>query len=92
MAFYQSLTWGSELATKMGDSSSSSKYSSTAETIKPTIYEHWNGTYLFESTNREKDSAVVHALVELNEGLFDITGKETAGTINTLNKLFCSEY
>lgn len=47
--------------------------------------EHWNGTYVFESTNREKDSAVVHAFIELNEGLFDMTGKEVAGTIETLN-------
>lgn len=36
--------------------------------IKPTILAHWNGTYIYESTNREKDTAVVHALVELNEG------------------------
>ena len=28
----------------------------------------------------------------MNENLFDITGKEIAGTINTLNKLFCLEY
>lgn len=60
--------------------------------IKPTILAHWNGTYIYESTNREKDTAVVHALVELNEGLFSLTGKETAGTIETLTKLFCYEY
>lgn len=92
MSFYQALTWGSELAETMGDSAASSKYKATAETIKPTIFEHWNGTYVIESTNREKDSAVIHAMVELNEGLYDMTGKEVAGTINTLNLLFCSEY
>lgn len=80
------------MADKLGKSDLSATYKATAEEIKPTIYEHWNGTYVFESTNREKDSAVVHAFVELNEGLFDITGKEVAGTIETLNKLFCYEY
>jgi len=76
----------------MGDSARASTYKNTAETIKPTIYKHWNGTYVFESTNREKDSSVVHAFIELNEGLFDMTGKEVAGTIKTLNTLFCTEY
>lgn len=76
----------------MGDEAAASKYKSTAETIKPTVLAHWNGEYVYESTNREKDSAVVHAFVELNLDLFDMTGKEVAGTINTLNKLFCNEY
>lgn len=86
------MTWGAELATHFGDSDAAAKYTATAEIIKPTIFEHWNGTYVIESTNREKDSAVIHAMVELNEGLYDYTGKEVAGTINTLNLLFCSEY
>jgi GH15 family glucan-1,4-alpha-glucosidase len=93
MAFYQSLMWGSQLATEMGDDAASAKYKTTAETIKPTVLAHWNGEYVYESTNREKDSAVIHAFVELNyDDLFDMTGKEVAGTIDTLNHLFCNEY
>jgi len=38
------------------------------------------------------DSAVIHAFVNLNEGVFDITGPEVAGTIKAYNKLFCNEY
>ena len=29
-----------------------------------------------ESDNRQKDSAVIHAFATLNDGYYDITGKE----------------
>lgn len=92
MAFYQALTWGSQLATTLGKSSTASTWSATAATIRPTLLAHWNGSFIYESTNREKDSSVIHALVNLNEGVFDISGHETTATINVYSKLFCSEY
>lgn len=92
MAFYQSLTWGSELATTLGDENLAETWAKTAANIKPTLLSHWNGSFIYESTNREQDSAVIHALANLNEDIFSISGKETAATISTYSKSFCAEY
>jgi hypothetical protein len=53
MAFYQSLVWGAELATSLDKDDVSNTWTNTANTIKPTILAHWNGSFIYESTNRE---------------------------------------
>ncbi|KRW99572.1 Six-hairpin glycosidase-like protein [Pseudocohnilembus persalinus] len=92
MSFYQSLTWGAELAENQGNSDSAQKYKDTAAQILPTILAHFNGSFIAESENRPWDGAVIHALSELNEGVFDLTGKEVAKTIDQLNNLFCTTF
>jgi hypothetical protein len=36
----------------MGDSASATAYTNTAAAVLATIYPHWNGYYVQESTNR----------------------------------------
>lgn len=92
---------GARFAQDMGDSSSSTKYSSVESTIAATLRDdHYdtNGKYIFEDVSRTKDSAVI---VGLNSGYDeDIDGNswlaptsvEVAGTVSAYNTLFCTEY
>lgn len=52
MAFYQSLTLGAELASSLKKDNIASTWTKTAATIKPTILAHWNGSFIYESSNR----------------------------------------
>ena len=84
------LFMGSTFATTMGDSSSAATYLSTAQAINATLINHWNGNFVYESTNREQDSAVIMAFNEgySNDGFFAPTDPMVTATINTLNYLF----
>jgi len=84
------LFMGSTFASQMGDSSSSATYLQTAQAINATIMNHWNGNFVFESTNREEDSAVIMAFNEgySNDGFMAPTDPMVTATINTLNFLF----
>ena len=81
---------GSTFATLMGDSSSSATYLSTAQAINATIMGHWNGNFIFESTNRKEDSAVILGLNNgySNDNFLAPTDPMVTSTINTLNFLF----
>ncbi len=54
--FRYGLTVGAKVATKMGDSATASRYLSVASDIQNTILTHYNGQYIYESTNRQKDA------------------------------------
>lgn len=48
---------------------------------------------MMESTNRQKDAAVIHAFSSLNTGsYYPYDSPYIAGTIDTLNSLFCISY
>lgn len=48
---------------------------------------------MMESSNRQKDSAVIHAFSSLNVSTFyPQDSPYVAGTVNTLNNLFCLSY
>lgn len=51
---------------------------------------HWTGTFVTESDNRQKDSAVIHAFSSFN--IYPLTDDKVAKTIKTLALTFCSEY
>lgn len=78
----------------MGDSSSAQTYESVAQQINATLANHWNGNFVFESTNREEDSAVIMAFNEgySNDGYFAPTDPEVTATINTFNNYFYFAY
>lgn len=85
-----SLYLGSNFAAKMGDTSSSISYFNTANAINATLINHWNGEFIFESTNREEDAAVILGFNNgySDDGFLSPTDPRVTATINTLNTLF----
>lgn len=84
------LVQGSALATAMGDSSTAASYTAAAAAINATLSAHYNGQFVYESTNRQEDSAVIIAFTVgyLNDGVFAPDSQEVAGTLLTLAELF----
>ena len=74
----------------MGDSATANIYRSTASKIEATLGAHYNGQFIYESTNRPKDSAVITALNigYMGDDIFAPNSAEVAGTIETLNDVF----
>ena len=89
-SFYYSLGIAEKLFNRVGDSSYASKCSSTASSIRSTLDSHWTGTFMKESDNRQKDSAVIHAFSSF--GAYPITDDKVAKTISTYAMTFCIEY
>ena len=89
-----SLARGAAFASSQGDSSRASTYSTASKTIEATLPSHYANGFIFESQNRLKDSSVICAINNgyLGDGFFKPSGVEVAGTISTLNSLFCSSF
>lgn len=85
-----SLYLGYQFAAKMGDSQTSQTYLQTANAINSTLMNHWNGNFIFESTNREEDAAVILAFNNgySDDGFLSPTDPKVIATIDTLNNLF----
>ena len=79
-----------QLFNKIGDSSFASRCSSTKAAVSATLSAHWTGTFVTESDNRQKDSAVIHAFSSFD--IYSLTDDKVAKTIKTLALTFCSEY
>ena len=60
-AYVYALEQCENLFSKVGDNLFALKCSSTKNLIKRTLDGHWTGTFMKESSNREKDGAVVNA-------------------------------
>ena len=61
----KAMLMGAKFAKTMGDSESSTTYTSTAAAIDAKLDTHWTGTFVAEESNRQKDGAV---LVGFNNG------------------------
>ncbi len=90
MAYVYSLNEVGKFADAIGEDSS--PYYSKAEEIRPTAEAHYNGDFIYESTNREQDSAVLHAIATFGEYSYDAASEEAANTISRLAQTFCNEY
>jgi len=92
--FRRALILGAKFATTMGDSAAASRYRDAATKIEATLPAHWNGVHIFESSNRQKDSAVITGLNfgYAGDNLWGPTDKQVASTIKTFNNLFCTSY
>ena len=90
MSYYYTMTTGSKFFTRIGDSSSASQCDSTLSSVKNTLDGHWTGTFMTESSNRQKDTATVHAFSSFEA--YQITDEKVAKTIHTLGLTFCAEY
>ena len=84
------LDQASKLFTRVGDSSQASRCDSTKGSVKASLDGHWTGTFMTESSNRQKDSAVIHSFSSF--GAYSLTDDKVAKTINTLALTFCIEY
>jgi glucoamylase len=85
-------------AKAMGDESTASTYQATLDTINATLFsDHWtdDGDYVYESTNRMKDGAVIvgfnDGYIEA-DGMYAPTSAEVAATIKNYNMEFCHEW
>lgn len=92
MAFVYSLQTAAEFADAIGESSSASSYRSVANEIVESAKGHFNGEYIYECNGREKDGAVIHAIITFGEYLYPPTSSEAASTIAAWNRAFCHEY
>jgi len=81
---------GSKLFTKLGDSSYAAKCDSTKAAVKATLEGHWTGSFMTESSNRQKDGATIHAFSSFFG--YPLTDQKVAKTIQTLAFTFCAEY
>ena len=79
---------------KIGDSNLSGQYRSKAKEIENTLDSHWNGSFMFESQNRQKDSAVISAFIEgyAEDDYLSPLDTKVAGTLKAFNTLFCRTY
>merc|ERR550517_655585 len=92
MAFVYSLQTAAQFASALGESSLAESYRSTADEIVESAKHHYNGQYIYECDGREKDGAVIHAIITFGEYLFPPTSPEAAGTVSAWNDAFCNEY
>ena len=69
-----------------GESSSATSYRSVANEIVESAKSHFNGEYIYECNGREKDGAVIHAIITFGEFLYPPTSGEAASTIAAWNR------
>jgi len=93
MAFIYCLGVAADFSDRIGESMGDT-YRATAEDIKAVVTDHWNGDYLYESTNRPDDGATIHAITTFARGVGFYTpdSEEAASTIQYLVRAFCKEY
>jgi len=92
----KALILGSTFASKVGkDDSRASTYSKVAKTITDSLSNHIDDDgFVFESTNRKIDTAVIEAfnVGDMGDGLFSPLSKEAIMTLAGLANTFCNEY
>lgn len=88
------LTDGAKFATAKGDATRSTTYTNAANEVEADLASHFQSGFVQECDERKKDAAVICAFNDgyLNDGIFGPTSVEVAGTIKTLNELFCDSF
>ena len=90
MAYIYSLNVAADFGDMIGESGAA--YRSLAEEIKTATKTHWKDGFLYESTNRPIDGAVIHSIATFGEYMFPPESEEAAATIRVITKSFCQEY
>jgi len=90
MAYVYSLNIAADFGEMIGQSGSA--YRSLAEEIKGETMGHWKDGFIYESTNRPYDGAVIHSIATFGEYLYPPASEEAAATIKVLTRVFCQEY
>eukprot|EP00933_Yihiella_yeosuensis_P007859 TRINITY_DN11304_c0_g3_i1.p1 TRINITY_DN11304_c0_g3~~TRINITY_DN11304_c0_g3_i1.p1 ORF type:complete len:530 (-),score=95.91 TRINITY_DN11304_c0_g3_i1:57-1580(-) len=88
------LHWGAELAEKLGDSQTAARYRAAKKEIEQTVGAHYDGNFVFESTSRKKDAAVIEAfnVGDLSDNFYPPLNQAVLGTVITLNEVFCNAF
>ena len=89
-SYVYTLNLCSQFFSTHGDSGLAGRCSSVKAEVQASLDGHWTGTFLKESTNREKDSAVTHALSSFD--VYSLTDNKVTSTIQVLSQTFCNEY
>jgi glucoamylase len=90
MAYVYAFKQCESLFNKLGDSSYASRCSSARSSVEATLDGHWTGSFMKESDNRPRDTAVIHAFSSFEA--YSITDNKVTQTIKELTQTFCSEY
>jgi glucoamylase len=90
----KSLILGEAFARRLGDNTTADFYKNAAAQVTDKLRSHWNGQFVYESQNRQKDSSVIIAFNEgsLNDDFFPCSGQYAAATIVEFSKLFQDAY
>ncbi|CAE7206547.1 GAA [Symbiodinium natans] len=91
----KALMQGAAFAKSVGDEGRASNYSAAASTLSSKLSSHIDSSgYVFESSNRRKDTAVIEAfnVGDMDDGVFAPLSKEVAATLSELSSLFCRSY
>lgn len=93
----RALVLGSVFAIVVGDLDRAQTYKDAAKAMEADLDTHWNGTYLWEASQRPIDGSVVHAInvaaSELLEDEFlNVLDPKVAKTVSAYNAAFCKEY
>jgi glucoamylase len=85
---------GAKAAQKQGDSGRASTYAQAAQTVEASLSAHFSDGWVFESTNRKLDTAVVEAfnVGDMGDGKFAPLSAEVVGTQLELSNSFCGIY
>jgi glucoamylase len=92
MAYIYSLTEAAAFAEAVGQSAEAASLRATADVISSATIGHFRDGFLFESTNRPYDGAVIHAVATFGSTIFPPDSEEAAATIQVLARAFCEEY
>ena len=87
----KALTLGAAAAAKVGDSGRADTYRKAADAAKAALAGHVADGWVFESSNRKLDTAVVEAfnVGDMADGVFAPLSKEVVATVKQLTDTFC---
>lgn len=91
MSFRYTLFHAAEFARKMGDDNDAARFDQERRGVENKIDGHWNGEFIWQSSNRPTDTAVIHALISF-PGYFSFNDEKIVKTILHHNGVFCREY
>jgi len=92
MAYIYSLREAAGFAEAVGRQNEAASLLATADVISAATVGHFRDGFLYESTNRPYDGAVIHAVATFGSTIFRPDSEEAAATIQVLARAFCEEY
>jgi len=90
MAYVYSLNVAADFGEMIGKDGSA--YRALADEIKAATKPHFKDGFIYESTNRPYDGAVIHSIATFGQYLYPPESEETAATISVITRAFCQEY
>jgi glucoamylase len=92
MGYIYSLHEAALLAESLGHGDEAAALVAKADEIRTATLGHFRDGFLYESTNRPYDGAVIHAVATFGAYLFPPDSEEAAATVQVLARAFCEEY